>query len=208
MNLNYKSIFCIIDTETTHLNLLTTKIWQISYSLMQNRKILEEHDYHVWQDNLEMSADAARVTRFDFNKYKSLAVPSREVALKFAEVLYNPNIFLVFHNGWGFDLAVIKNWLISEGLWRGWLDIPRRVIDTMCLLRMHNNDEKPDLGNFIGCQLKQIGKPPRGAKKSSLGAGCKEFGIEYDSSSAHDSAYDIRKTGELCNALLYKFDMI
>jgi DNA polymerase III alpha subunit (gram-positive type) len=206
--MKYNQKCLVFDLESTHLNLLTTIPWQNAWAVMQNKKILDEVDRHIWHENLKLSEGAAIVTRFNYDRYKSLALPSKQVAKEFADLFYDPSYFIVGHNIFGFDLPVMQTWLKMEGLWLGWKDVPKRALDTMLLLRMYHNGYKPDKENLLGSQLKEIGKPPRGSKKSSLGAGCKEFGIDYDPSLSHDAKYDVRKTGELLNSLTYKLDLI
>lgn len=57
--------YLVWDVETTSLNLAYALPWQISYAVFTLDKILDIQNKYIFWKDLQVSADAARITRFD-----------------------------------------------------------------------------------------------------------------------------------------------
>ena len=57
---------------------------------------------------MNVSADAARITRFDYNLWKEKAKNTLEVLELFESYLYNPEYIIIGANLFGYDVYVIN----------------------------------------------------------------------------------------------------
>ena len=71
-----KQKYLVLDTETEGLNLIKSKPYQVSWIIAQGDTILEKNNRYIWWEDLNMSEDAARITRFDkdYERFNSLIV--------------------------------------------------------------------------------------------------------------------------------------
>lgn len=206
LSYNRTAKIVVFDTETESLSLITSRPWQLAYSIVQNNKILKTIERYPWFPDLKVSDAAARITGFNWEKYKSLATPAGEVFEEFAEYLYDDEYLLSGHNIISFDFFMIRNLALATGKWRGW-SFAERAVDTLCLSRMFHEGIKPDPNNFLGSQLQTVGKPKRGSKRATLSAMAKEFGVEFDPSKLHDAAEDLKLNIAVLNKLIYALDI-
>lgn len=206
LSYNRKDTFTIFDFETTSLNLYFAKPWQLAYSHYKAGKCLETIERYPYFADLKVSKKAAQITGFSYEKYYDLATPAEEVAEEFAAIVYESDNFLVGHNILSFDLAIWKVLCRLTNRWRGWSFIDR-AIDTLPLARAFNAEETVDMENFLGWQMKYVGKPPRGSKKATLSAMAKTFDIPVDESKLHDAAYDISLNYQVFDKLVKKLDI-
>ncbi len=207
LSYNNKREIVIFDLETENLNLIAGKPWQIAWTRMKNGKVLDTQERYIFFEDLRVSKQAAIVTRFDYNYYKSRARPAEEVWEEFAPILYDSEVYLSGHNLASFDLPVMQTWGKLVGKWKGWADIYDRVIDTLLLGRIFNRNEVPDMENFLSCQLKEVGKPPKGSKKCKLSDLAGYLGIEVENTRLHGALYDIELNAKVLNALIYKMNL-
>lgn len=203
---NRKTPILLFDYETTGLSLILARPWQLAFNISKGGKIIKEEEHYIWWDNLQMPEYLKKKIHFDEAKYRRLAKPADEVFEIFEKYLYDPEYLIAGHNIIGYDLGVHYSASKVLGRWKGW-SFMDRVIDTLCLARHLHNGTKPSADNFLGDCMKEIGRPPRGAKKANLGALCKEFGIEFSDQDAHDAKYDIEKNVEVLNKLIYALDI-
>ncbi len=199
--------YAVLDCETEGLSLHLHRPWEIAIHVQQGNKTLESKVLYPWFPDLQVGAMAAKITGFQWEKYKDLATPKEDVWEEVASYLYSSEYLIVGHNYLGFDSSLIRTLALSCGNWRGWNGYIEKVIDTLCLARMFHDGTKPSAENFLGDQMKQIGKPKRGAKKANLSALCKEFGIEVDATKTHQGEYDTFLTGQVLNKLIYVLDI-
>ena len=65
-------VFIDCETENLCLNLARNLPWQISMIKVKGEEKLDFKDYYVeWDRDLNISKEAARITRFNYKKYKS-----------------------------------------------------------------------------------------------------------------------------------------
>lgn len=196
----------VFDFETESLSLFRARPWQLAYSIVQNNKVLKTIERYPWFPDLSVSAEAARITGFNWEKYKDLCTPAEDVFEEFSEYLYNDDYLLAGHNIISFDFFIAKTLAMEVKKWKGW-SFSERAVDTLCLSRMFHEGIKPDPNNFFASQLKMVGKPKRGSKKATLSAMAKEFNIPFDPAKLHDAAEDLKLNIEVLNKLIYALDI-
>jgi DNA polymerase III epsilon subunit-like protein len=206
LSYNRSAHICTFDLETESLNLHLARPWQLAFNISQNGKIIKEVERYIWWSDLNVSKGAAIATRFDYSKYKRLAQPADEVFAEFAQYIYNPDYLLAGHNIISYDASILRGWALRVNQWKGW-SFAERMIDTLCLSRIHNRGDKISAENFFADQVKEIGRPPRGAKKATLKAMGKSFGLEFDENALHDAGNDVRLNVKVLNKLIYALDI-
>ena len=67
LRFNNKQKYMVFDFETCSLNLCrkNNKPWQLGFILCEGDKVKKEYDFLIKWDNLEVSADAAKITGFN-----------------------------------------------------------------------------------------------------------------------------------------------
>lgn len=202
-------LYCAVDFETESLSLLgKNRPWEVAYCIFNNKKILKKESFFILWDDIKVSSDAARITGFNLQKYKSLAQNSLEILNIINNLLYDPKYFIVGTNYLGFDVYVHNIWRKEMGLDSDYSYL-ERLLDTHCL------------SIALKLELKEIPKIPKERlafqyrmstiKKKGLKTGitamCKYFGIEYDSSLHHGAEYDTVKSAEIFQKLLWNIDI-
>ncbi len=196
----------LIDAETEGLSLHLHRPWQMAYSIWRDGKILKSRDLYPWYPDLDVNRRAAEITGFDWNVYREKAIDKELVWKEIAEYLYDDEFLVAGHNVIGFDFYMIKRLGLDSGDWRGF-DFSERTLDTLCLSRMLHQGTRPDLNNFFGSQLKEIGRPPRGSKKATLSAMADHFRVDYDKTKLHDASYDLFLNAQVMEKLIYALDI-
>lgn len=202
------------DTETESLNLFYSRPWQISYSIGTLKRIERIVTRYIRWDDLQMSAGAAEVTRFNREEYLRLAEPPEVVLADFEALLLDPNTLNAGHNLLGFDIDQHKNWRRACGKAEDWSYLPR-LLDTMCFSKAYRASF-PIGSNRLSWQYQLLherlskkkveGEPKKGGGVS-LGAMCREFGIEYDPMQAHSADYDVSRTHLLLGKLIWAIEI-
>lgn len=208
--------YVVFDYETCNVNLQSplNKPWQVSYLLKhykyENNKAkitqLKKRDLYIWWEDLKLSPGAERVTRFNRKKYTELAVDPKEVLDEMDELFYNPNYYIVGHNGIGFDIYI-------HNIFRELLGKPKdysfdsNFIDTHAISKLFKLEmTKPEGMSLTEWQVKILNTRNRGLK-TNVKAMCKEFGIEVDEMLLHDSMYDVEKTDEIFLKLIWAIEI-
>ena len=204
---NDRQMFLFCDLETENLSLLShNRPWNCSWILYKNGKILEQHDKFVWWEDLNISKDAARITRFDYNEYKEKAEDADKVLNEFEKYLNNKEYVPVFHNGTNFDCYIIKIW--REALGRkndySYLD---RTIDTNSIARAIKKGVKQIKPKERKMMMFRFANYVEKGLKTNLTALGKEFGIKYDYENLHNSVADVILTGMVFDKLKYMIEI-
>ena len=205
---NPNTIYMVADTETESLNLLcNNKPWGVSYILYQNGKILEEYNKYVWWNDLNISEGAARITRFDYQKYKEKAEDAAVILKDVQKYLLDPSIVKVFHNGSNFDCYIIKNWCeaLSQKNNYSYLN---DTIDTNALARaIKKGIKKIERKDWKMMMFRFANYVEKGLKTNLTALG-KEFKIEYDyENSLHDALQDVRLTALVFDQLKFRIEI-
>lgn len=201
--------FMLLDTETESLNLRYSRPWQIAWGVCDTKGHFSSiKTRYIWFDDLHVSDDAARITRFDYNVYKAGARPAREVYEEFKVDRDNPEYKVVWQNGLHFDcyvIATLERALGIEPVWPGYL---LRSIDTNALIKAQQKGWLPDVSSpeaFLAWQYRAVEWHEKGLK-SNLTHAAKARGIEHDYSTTHDAESDIRLMGKVWAKVLYELE--
>lgn len=207
--LRYNNIqkYLIWDVETANLNLVHKNFsWNIAWLVCQGDKILEKHDYFPFWPDLKVSADAAKITRFNYDDYKKKSTPAKEVFDLFDSYLYNPEYLVIAHNGCHFDVYVhnICRKELGKKTDYSYFD---RFIDTNAVakgwklnIKLTKNDNRAEwmwrLNSIVQKGIK--------TNQTSLG---KEFGIPFDYTQTHLALVDVHLNWEIWNKLKWNFEI-
>lgn len=197
--------FGLFDIESEGLNLAFTRPWQIAYIIFTNKTVEKVVNKHILWNDLNISDEAARVTRFDRQHYLSFAEDPHVVLAEFERDILDPTVIPVFHNGLGFDVYPLEVWRRACGKKTTW-DYVSRCVDTNCLAKAYKKGIHPDRENFVAWQYKLQSFREKGLK-TSLGVMAKEFGIPYDENKAHDALYDCDVNRQVFQKLIWSVEI-
>lgn len=199
--------YLVADTETCSLNLLYNNYpWQLTYAIVENGKVQDMFDRFIFWENLPITKGAADVTHFNYQSYKSKAEDPAKVLDHFEKFLYNDSYMSVFHNGLNFDIYILNFYrkVMKKKIDYSYLP---RFLDTNCLSKALLLNRKPENGeSLIAFQYKMNSIIQKGLK-TNVGAMCAHLGIEFDKNLAHDGKYDVLRTVDILQQLLYKLDI-
>ena len=192
LRFNKEQKYLFFDFETCHLNLadMTNKPWQLSYIITQGDDVLLRSDNFISWEQLDISPDAARITGFDWGKYKKLGKEKEGILKQFEKYLYDPQYLVAGQNVLGFDIYIHNIYRKLLGLKTDYSYL-NRIIDTNCLAKAIKKGLKKNKDiDMLSWQLALNHFHERGLK-TSLKAQLKDHCIEFDENLLHDSMYDI-----------------
>jgi DNA polymerase III epsilon subunit-like protein len=188
LRFNKKQKYLIFDCETESLALALTRPWQLSWLVYEDGKIAKNEDHLLYWKDLNISADAARITHFDYNNWKEKAKDPLTILKKFEEYLYNPEYLIIGANLFGFDIYVINSLRKYLGLESDYSYIDR-VLDIQCIQKGIYLGLKELPSKRTAWQYQMYHYVKRGVKTSVKHlAGL--YDIPYDENNAHDAKYD------------------
>lgn len=195
------------DLETEHLNLGLSRPWQCSYVVSDNKKIIRHEDMYIDIHDLNISNEAARVTKFDREKYDKLKIPAKQAVNKIKKDFFSADR-LIAHNGLGYDIYILANLFDYVGEKLDFSEILYKMRDTLCISRaQHFNSPPPkDINEFMCWQYRHLHKFDK-SFKGTLTACCERNGIEVDKSRTHDSLYDTEIGYKLFKQLEYTLEL-
>jgi DNA polymerase III epsilon subunit-like protein len=200
--------YVIFDYETCNLNLSSfeNKPWQLGFICCSGSNIVDKFDLTVGWDEINVSDDAAKITNFNINKYNKNKIDAKKCLDSFEKYLYDPDYIIVGHNVLGFDVYIhnIHRLLCGKESDYSYMN---RVLDTNCLARAIKNDIKFDQSScLISWQYKLLNYRKKGVK-TNLKQLCKDYSIEFDDSKLHDALYDVEKTFEVLNKIIWDIEI-
>jgi DNA polymerase III epsilon subunit-like protein len=200
--------YLIIDTETENLNAGLGRPWQLGFILEEGSRIKERCDLRIDIPNLNVGADAARITGFNLDYHNSVKRPMNEVIDIFDPYFMDENNIIIGHNFLNFDIYQISNLYREAGRKLDFKRIMFRIRDTLSLARAQHFQSPPpkDKYDFLAWQYKHLHKYDK-SFKGSLSALCKRNDIEIDPSKTHDALYDVFLTYQLFKKLEYSLDL-
>jgi len=199
--------YCLIDCETENLclNREHNLPWQIGMIKVKGEKIIDTKDFYVkWERDLNVSREAARITRFSPTRYKKQALPAEEVFPTVKDWLESSD-HIVGHNLLGFDLYLIKGYY--EYMGENYSPLTEKIIDTMCLargiklgLRLRSDE------SLLAYQYKVLHTRKKGIRTSLTALG-KEYKIDHDYDHLHDAIVDLELNLKVWNKLKWQVDI-
>jgi len=211
LRFNKSQKYLSFDTETENLALFNcndhkNRPWEIGWTLSTRLKKIEEKCLYPWWPDLKVSDDAARITRFNYESYKSKAKDARKCLDYFSERLYDPSVIIIGQNILNFDAYVIQNWRQDLGLKPDWSFI-ERTIDTRALaFAIQKGVKTVDRDDLFCWQMKYMNTREKGIK-TSLEWLCKYYSLGYDSQSHHGAEYDSRMTFEIFKKQMWEVEI-
>ena len=193
--------YILFDTETENLNLKSTRPWQLAYLVFNNGKVIDKKSYYIWWEDLNISKEAAEITKFNYDIYKKNAQPPEVVWKEFSKYYCNEDYLIVGHNILGFDMPVVRNWARQIKKYYDWSSELKRYVDTNLLYKAVKLNMQIDKNNFLNFQFKV--RSIRARIKTNLTTACQENGIDIDTSKTHEALYDVEKNAEFFEKIKY-----
>lgn len=210
LRFDQQKTYALIDFETYNLclNFCQNRPWQLGIILVRGDNIIESKDLIInWtkETDLEISAEAARITRYDHKKVLEKGISPKE-AWEIAEPYLNNADFIMGHNILNFDTYLLKGY--AEYLNRPWKHYIPKMIDTRSLIQgvklgIPFNREKD---NLIEYQYRMSNKVVKGVK-TNLTAVAKEYSIEHDYAMLHDALCDLALNLKVWQKLKFQIEI-
>lgn len=208
MILNEVNNYICGDFETCNLNLLTyNKPWELSFLVVENNTIIDQKQFYIKWNDLNISDGAREKTRFNEQLWREKSIDPLTVLKEFDKYLYNDKYFFVAHNQLSFDCYI-------HNIFRKLLGFPtdysyiNRCMDTNCLakaLKLGIFDLPDTFPDLLAFQYRMQAKKVKGLK-TNLEALGKEFGIQFDYENLHQANQDTALTFCVFNELKKKFN--
>ena len=198
-------VFIDCETENLCLNSFNNLPWQIAMIKAKGGQILDSKDYYVgWDRDVNVSVEAARITRFNPVEYDKRKIKFEEIFPTIEDWLDNAD-YIVGHNILGFDIYLIKDFYNYVG--KDYRHLMSKIIDTNCIARgikfelPYRTSE-----NFLEYQYKLVHERRKGIKTNLTALG-REFQIEHDYDRLHDALVDLELNLKVWNQLKYQLEM-
>lgn len=180
----------LFDFESQRLCLLEDNLpFEVSYMVADRRGTISTKTHYLKWPNFKMSADAARITRFQQSWVDNGDDP-REVLEEFESYIFDPQYDICGQAILSFDVYIHQLWRRALGL-KPDFSYLSRLYDTNLLSRAYKMGWKPDRENLLAWQYKVMAGYQKGIK-TNLGLMAKELGMEVDESKQHGAAYDLQ----------------
>jgi DNA polymerase III epsilon subunit-like protein len=205
LRFNNSQKYIVLDTETTGLNLVKSRPWQVAWIVAEGKQIKSKHSHFIKWPNLTVSEGAAKVTGFSMEKYERLAEDPMEVFNKLKPYLYNPEYKIIGQNLLGFDVYMINIWRKLMGLESDYSYVDR-IIDTKSLATAIFKNILHDDQNPVSWQYKLLNHKEKGLK-TSQGTLLKHYNIPHDPKKLHDALYDIEMNFQIFQKQIYDIEI-
>jgi DNA polymerase III epsilon subunit-like protein len=199
--------YVFLDCETLNLclNSCHNLPWQIGMIKVVADKATSSKNFYIkWDTHLKISADAARITKFNPKVLEKKGLPPEEVFPTVEDWLDNCD-HIVGHNFLGFDLYLLKDFYKYMG--KPYKHLVEKVIDTNCIARglKFGNYYKPG-DNFLEYQYKMYSERRRGVRTNLTALG-KEYEIDHDYDNLHDAIVDLELNVKVWNKIKWMIDL-
>jgi DNA polymerase III epsilon subunit-like protein len=199
-----EKIYTFIDFETENLclNFANNRPWQCGMIKVKGQEVIDSADIYIkWDKPINVSKEAAVMTRFDPYKYAKIAIHSSEAFKIIKEWLENCD-YIGGHNVLNFDIYLIKEFYQLYNT--KWQHLVEKVIDTNCLAKglKYNIPYSKDL-KLIEYQYKIVNERRKGIKTNLTSLG-KEYNIDHDYSTLHDALNDLHLNIKIWNKLKFQ----
>lgn len=199
--------YCFLDFETANLALheCHNLPWQASMIISRGGEIEKEFDFYIkWPQGLKMSAESARITHFNPKKIEELGQAPEFVLSELDRELNSADI-IAGHNLLGFDIYMVQ--LMYRILGQKPINPTNKILDTFPIAKAikleipYNKEE-----SFAAWQYRLYHHRARGLKCSLIALG-KEYDINHDYSTLHDSLSDLHLNLKIWNKLKHQIDI-
>lgn len=206
LRFNFGQKFLFLDYETEGLNLRNSRPWEVGYILCQGKNTILEKKSQIWWPDLQISEEAARITRFDRFSYERDARDPKEVWAEFEKLFYDENALIVGQNILNFDGFITNVWRRNINLPTDWSFI-NRVIDTRALsVAIQKGNKTIDHNDLLCWQMRFMHHREKGVK-ASLEWLVKNYGFEYDKTKHHSALQDCRYTRDVFQKMIYEIEI-
>lgn len=201
---NKDTIYTFIDLETENLCLSTchNRPWQCGMIRLKGDQILEQSDVCLkWDKPINISTEAAAITKFNRYKYNKLAIHANDAFEKMFSWLENCD-YIIGHNVLNFDLYLIKDYCESNG--KNWKQFVSKIIDTNCIAKGIKYEIPYIAGtDFTEYQYRILNERRKGVKTNLALLG-KEYNIEHDYEDLHDALNDLHLNIKIWDKLKFQ----
>mgnify|MGYP001559638584 CR=1 FL=1 len=197
--------FIVYDCESESLN-LTCRAWELGFIIYHGTKEVEKHVLYLDWPGLKVSPEAAKITGFNYQTIRDKGIDPKKAIDLFDSYIYNPDYYVVFQNGMGFD-CMIHNSMRKMLGYKPDYSYLKRCYDTKCLSMAYKLGKKfnPETDDFLAWQI-SLGEIRKKGVKTSLGVMYKElFGEELIG--AHAASVDISATMRVFIELTKKIEI-
>jgi len=200
LRFNFNQKYLVLDTETEGLNLLRSRPYQIAWLEAVGKKIVARHERYIWWPDLNMSDGAAKINKFDYEKYRDLAKPARQVWDEFCPLLDNHlsegGTKIIGQNFLGFDAYMLNSWPRALGL-NSSFNYIRNVLDTKAMaMAIAKGCKTVDEDDLIYWQYRWLNHREKNIKTTQAHL-LKHYEIPHDPEKLHDALYDIEMTFQI-----------
>jgi len=197
--------YIVFDLETEGLSLINSRPWQASWVVCQGNKILEEHDYYIKWDDLDISEDAQKITKFDRVHYKKHCKDPVDIYDKLETYLKDDSYLIVGQNILGYDVYITNVW--QDNINRPRFFPVERTLDTKAFATAIAKGFDYDCSeDFTAWQYKATSIFERGLRTSQAFL-LKNYDIPHDKSKLHNSLYDVKMTFEIFKKQMFKISI-
>ena len=203
---NEKTLVLIdLETENLCLNFCGNLPWQIGMIKVKGNNVLDSKDFYVkWDRKLNVSKEAARITRFSPKKHEEKAVHIRKLFPTIEDWLDGAD-HIIGHNILGFDLYLIAE--IYRYMGKDYLHLVDKVIDTLSLARgIKLNLPYKRTDNLLAYQYRMLNQRKKGMRCTLKALG-QQFGIMHDYDHLHDALVDLELNLKVWNQLKYTVEI-
>lgn len=208
LRFNFGQRYLSFDTETEGLNLINDRPFQLAWQLSTVKGEIQTGNRLIRWPDLKMSADAAKITRFDRGLYDQSSIDPKEAWNEFKKILYDPSVVLICQNFFNFDVYMLRRLQIEAGE-KPDFSYMRRIVDTKCVataikkgLPFNPQVDK----DFLAWQYR-VGSIVEKGLKTSLITLLKEYEIPVDESRLHEALYDVQMMFEVFKKMIWKVEI-
>jgi DNA polymerase III epsilon subunit-like protein len=207
LRFNFNQKYITFDAETEGLNLLYSRPWQIAWVEAVGKKITARKELHIYWPDLKVSDEAAKITGFNYDKYRSLAISPEEAWEEFRPHLKDESVKIIGQNILGFDVYMLNSWHRAMG--RGSLDFSfvDRILDTKAMaMAIAKGCKSVGEDDLICWQYRWLNYREKGIKTSQAHL-LKMYEIPHDAVKLHDALYDVEMTFQIFQKQIFELEI-
>lgn len=199
--------YVFIDCETFNLclNFCHNLPWQIGMIKVIGDKIESTKNFYLkWDTHLKISADAARITRFNPKILEKNGLSPEEAFPTIEDWLDNCD-YIVGHNILGFDLYLIKG--LYERMGKSYKHLVNKIIDTNAIAKgLKSGNYYKNKENLLEYQYKLNNTRIKGIKTNLTSLG-KEYEISHNYENLHDAIVDLELNVKIWNKIKWMIEL-